>query len=151
MWPQCRASPSVSMSTVEFLSAPSWLFTTDNLLREGTRDRTIKEGPMGFPCGTPRSQPPWSFSPFLGFHYIKNCYVPMAAIHPKEEPLCHVMTALVWSVSVDKSPDSGCGLGRSHLRTTGLWTWWWGSWYSVFGPDHKCGATEYFWHFHLVS
>ena len=70
---QCRGVPSVSTSTVELLSVSSWLFTTDNLLREGTRDRTTKARPVGFPCGIPRSQTASMiiFS-FPGFHmYIK--------------------------------------------------------------------------------
>lgn len=35
----------VSVSTVGLLSSSSWLFTTDNLLREGTRDKKTKQGP----------------------------------------------------------------------------------------------------------
>lgn len=85
---QCRGVPSVSTSTVELLSVSSWLFTTDNLLREGTRDRTTKARPVGFPCGIPRSQTASMiiFS-FPGFPLIKNCYVSVAAIHHKGESL----------------------------------------------------------------
>ena len=69
----------------------------------------------------------------------------------------HRLSILVWDMSANVKSESCCqklrleAPGRSHLRTTELWTWRWSSGCSEFGPDPGCCGTAASWNLGLVA